>query len=132
MDQIGKYQDQIDALPPLDIEVYERIFKIFKDSIDSKEFYFYNILKKIEFPVLDEDVIGYENVLVRTPMTTLSHNIYGNIQSWWIIYLLNKEKFDTAPFWVEGGIKIKYILPSVISQIYTDITQSTIFNGRHF
>jgi hypothetical protein len=132
MDQIGHYQDQIDALPSLDIKVYERIFKIFKDSIDSKEFYFYNILKKIEFPVLDEDVIGYENVLVRTPMTTLSHNIYGDIQSWWIIYLLNKEKFDTAPFWVEGGTKIKYILPSVISQIYTDITQSTIFNGRHF
>jgi len=132
MDQIGHYQDQIDSLPSLDIEVYERIFKIFKDSIDSKEFYFYNILKKIEFPVLDEDVIGYEDVLVRTPMTTLSHKIYGNIQSWWIIYLLNKEKFDTAPFWVEGGNKIKYILPSVISQIYTDITQSTIFNGRHF
>lgn len=132
MDQIGKYQNQMDSLSSLSMKRYERIFKIYKDSIDDKEFYFYNTLKKIEFPELDESVIGHHDVLARSPMTTVSYDIYGDIESWWILYLLNKDKFKGVPFWVEGGTTLKYILPGVLGSIYFDITNATVFGGRHF
>lgn len=132
MDQIGKYQNQMDSLSSLSMKRYERIFKIYKDFIDDKEFYFYNTLKKIEFPELDESVIGHHDVLARSPMTTVSYDIYGDIESWWILYLLNKDKFKGVPFWVEGGTTLKYILPGVLGSIYFDITNATVFGGRHF
>jgi hypothetical protein len=132
MEPQGQYQNQIPALSSLDVKRYERIFKVFKDSVDDKEFYHYNILKKLEFPELDESVIGYHKVQARTALSIISYDIYGDIESWWIIYLLNKEHFNGVPFWVEGGVNLKYILPGVLGSLYYDITKSTIFNGRHF
>lgn len=128
----GEYQNEIPSLSSLNVKDYERIFKLFKASIDDKEFYHYNILKKIEFPKIDDSFLSYYDVLSRIPMTTLSYQIYGDIKSWWILYLLNKENFDGPPFYVEGGSSIKYINDSLRSVIYDDITQSTVFGGRHF
>ena len=132
MDQIGQYQNQITSLSSLDIKSYERIFKVYYDELDDKKFPFYNILKKIDFPELDTNVLEYYDVLTKTPMTTVSYNIYEDIRSWWIIYLLNKDKFNGPPFWVEGGTQLKYIKPEFRSSIYLDITQNTIFAGRHY
>jgi hypothetical protein len=132
MDQVGKYQNEIISLSALDIKNYERIFKVYYDEIDGKQFPHYNILKKIDFPELDSSVIEYHDVLTRTPMTTVSYDVYGDIRSWWIIYLLNKDKFTGPPFWVEGGTQLKYIKSALRSSIYLDITQNTIFAGRHF
>jgi hypothetical protein len=128
----GQYQNEITSLSALNIEDYERIFKIFKQSIDDKEFYTYNILKKIEFPTLGNQFLEFYNVQARTPLTTLSYRIYGDIKSWWIIYLLNKDKFDGAPFYVNGGTEISYIPIVYKTSIYVDITNSTIFGGRHY
>lgn len=132
MDQLGFYQNDVSALASLDIKSYERIFKIFKASEEGKEFYFYNILKKIEFPELDDTIIEYYDVLARMPLSIVSYKVYGDMKSWWIIYLLNKDKFEGVPFWVEGGTQLKYIKDSVRSSIYLDITQSTVFGGRHY
>lgn len=131
-DQIGYYQNQISSLSALDIKSYERIFKVYYDSINGKEFPYYNILKKIEIPELDSSVIEFHNVLIRQPMTTISHNVYGDIRSWWIIYLLNKDKFTGVPFWVEGGTQLKVLKTELRTLLYLDITQNTIFGGRHF
>jgi hypothetical protein len=131
-DQIGKYRSNIPSLSALHIKDYERIFKVFKASKDDKEFYYYNILNKIEFPEIDSEFVDFYNVPTRLPMTTISYNIYGDIKSWWIIYLLNKEKFTGAPFFVEGGVQLKYITTSLRTAIYDDITQATVFGGRHF
>jgi hypothetical protein len=128
----GQYQNEITSLSALNIEDYERIFKIFKQSIDDKEFYTYNILKKIEFPTLGNQFLEFYNVQARTPLTTLSYRIYGDIKSWWIIYLLNKDKFDGAPFYVNGGTEISYIPIVYKTSIYVDITNSTIFGGRQY
>jgi hypothetical protein len=128
----GQYQNEITSLSALNVEDYERIFKIFKQSIDDKEFYTYNILKKIEFPTLGNQFLEFYNVQARTPLTTLSYRIYGDIKSWWIIYLLNKDKFDGAPFYVNGGTEISYIPIVYKTSIYVDITNSTIFGGRHY
>lgn len=132
MDQTGKYQNDIPSLSSLDLESYERIFKVFKATSENKDFYFYNILKKIEFPELSPDVIEYYVVNTKTPMTTVSYDIYGDIKSWWIIYLLNKELFDGPPFWVEGGTQLKYIRDDLRALIYFDITENTVFGGRHY
>jgi len=132
MDQIGKYQNQVPSLSALNIKDYERIFKIFKAERDGKEFYYYNILKKIEFPEIDSSFLEFYNVPTRMPMTTISYNIYGDIKSWWILYLLNKEVFTGAPFYVDGGVQLKHITKELRSAIYDDITQATVFGGRHF
>lgn len=130
--ETGQYQNQIPSLSALSVKDYERIFKVFKASVDDKEFYYYNILKKIDFPVIDSQYIRYYEVKTRLPMTTISYNIYGDIKSWWILYLLNKDKFEGAPFYVEGGTQLAYITDSLRGLIYSDITQGTIFGGRHF
>lgn len=128
----GQYQNQIPSLSSLDIKSYERIFKVYYENIKDKEFPHYNILKKIEIPELDSSVIQFHNVISRTPMTTVSFQVYGDILSWWIIYLLNKDKFDGPPFWVEGGTQLKVLKPELRTLLYLDITQNTIFSGRHF
>tara|TARA_R110002167_G_scaffold98020_3_gene258306 strand:- start:34069 stop:34467 length:399 start_codon:yes stop_codon:yes gene_type:complete len=128
----GKYQNEISDLPELEIRDYERIFKIFKQSTEDKEFYVYNILKKIEFPELDSKYIEFYEVQKRTALSILSYQIYGDMKSWWIFYLLNLDKFTGAPFYVDGGTQLKYIKDSVRSAIYQDITNDTVYSGRHY
>lgn len=128
----GEYRNDIDALTPLQIEEYERIFKVFKRSVEDKDFYVYNTLKKIDFPTIDNQYLEYYEVNSKTALTTISYRIYGDIKSWWIIYLLNKDKFTGAPFYVNGGVQLAYIKPSIKGLIYADITNSTIFGGRHY
>lgn len=132
MKNLGNYQNEIPSLSNLNLKDYERIFKVFKASVDDKEFYYYNILKKIDFPQIDDSFLRFYNVKTRMPMTTVSYNIYGDIKSWWIIYLLNKEVFDGPPFYIEGGVEVKYITNELRTLIYDDITQSTIYSNRHF
>jgi hypothetical protein len=127
----GLYRIDIAELEPLSITDYERIFKMFS-SEGEKTFFYYNILKKIDFPEISPEFLGERNIQTKTPMTTVSFDIYGDIKSWWIIYLLNKELFIGAPFWIDSGSTVKYILPEFRSLIYNDITRSTIFGGRHF
>jgi hypothetical protein len=129
---MGQYQNEVPSLSSLGIKDYERIFKVFKESIDNKDFYYYNILKKIDFPEIDSRFVKLHEVRSRTAMTIVSHQIYGDIKSWWILYLLNKNIFRGAPFYVEGGTQLKYITDELRSAIYSDITQATVFSGRHF
>jgi|TARA_R110002110_G_scaffold148108_2_gene339113 hypothetical protein len=132
MIKTGKYQNEIEQLPELGIRDYERIFKIFKQSVEDKDFYVYNILKKIEFPEIDSQYIEHYNVQKRTPLSILSYQIYEDMKSWWILYLLNLDTFTGAPFYVEGGTQIKYIKDSVRTAIYEDITNDTVYAGRHY
>jgi len=128
----GQYQNEIPSLSALQIQNYERIFKVFQESVNNKDFYIYNILKRIDFPEIDSQYIEYYNVESKMALTILSYKIYEDIQSWWILYLLNKDKFEGAPFYVNGGTQIKYISDSVRTAIYTDITNSTVYGGRHY
>ena len=126
----GKYQNEIDDLKALGMRRYERIFKIF--SKEGKEFYFYNLLNKIEFPDnIDSSLLDTYIVQSREPLTTTSYNIYGNIQSWWLLFLLNKKVINSR-FYVEGGDQLEYILPSKVDLIFQQITKTTVFNNKHF
>jgi len=130
--KLGDYQDNIPALSSLDIVDYERIFKVHTASNNGKQFYFYNILNKIEFPDnIDSDILGLYTAESKEPLTTTSYKLYDDIKSWWIIYLLNKKILKTQ-FFVEGGQQLKYILPDFRSFIYSQITTSTVFDNQHF
>ena len=67
----------------------------------------------------------------REPLTTTSYNIYGDIESWWIIYLLNKKTIGNK-FYAEGGLQLTYILPNKRGLIYQQITDTTQYNNQHF
>lgn len=132
MIDIGNYQNDIPSLSALSVKSYERIFKLFKSSIDDKNFYSYNILNKLEFPTIDDEYLEYYEVASDMPLTLISYNIYGDIKSWWIVYLMNRDKFDGVPFVVKGGTQLSYIIDGFRAAIYSDITQATVFGGRHY
>jgi hypothetical protein len=93
---------------------------------------FYNILNKLDLVDLDPEFVEFYDVTTRMPMTTLSYKIYGDIKSWWILYLMNKDQIQNPPFWVDGGVRLKYIKLEYRVLLYNDITKNTILNGRHF
>jgi hypothetical protein len=132
MIETGNYQNEISTLDKLSIRDYERIFKVFKSSIDDKDFYSYNILKKIDFPEIDSQYLDFYTPQSKVALSILSYQIYGDMKSWWILYLLNKDKFVGAPFYLNGGIQVKYIKDPIRTLIYDDITNSTVFGGRHY
>ena len=128
----GKYQDEVPALPKLPLNRYERIFKVYTEGKDGKQFYFYNILNRMEFPTnIDSNLLDTHVVKSRQALTITSYDIYGDIFSWWIIYLLNKDVIGNS-FFAEGGQQLKYIIPSKRGLIYQQMTDSTIFNNKHF
>ena len=130
--KLGEYQDNIPALSSLDIVDYERVFKVHTATNNDKQFYFYNILNKIEFPEnIDSNILGLYTAKSNEPLTTTSFNIYEDIKSWWIIYLLNKNVLKTQ-FFVKGGQQLQYILPESRTFIYSQITSATVYDNQHF
>jgi hypothetical protein len=132
MEQQGLYRNQITTLPVLKIGDYERIFKVYGETLEDKEFYYYNILSKIDLSDIDSEFLDYYSVKSKSPMTIISYNIYGDMNLWWLLYLLNKNLFDGAPFWINGGVQLKYLKPEYLPSLYYDITKNTILGGRHF
>jgi len=130
--KLGKYQDDITELPELPITRYERSLKVNTALKDDKEFFIYNILSKIEFPDnIQSNIIGLYTSKGDEPLTTSSYNIYNDIDSWWMLYLLNKSLIGNA-FFVSGGTQLQYILPEFRDLVYNSITRATIFDNRHF
>ena len=128
----GKYQDDIKALKTLPLTRYERIFRIYTEGSSGKQFYFYNILNKLEFPDnINPEMVDNYLVKAREPLTTTSHSLYGDIDSWWIIYLLNKPLLKNK-FYAEGGMQLKYIKKTHRGLIYQQIADTTAFSNRHF
>ena len=91
-----------------------------------------NSIFKIEFPEnIDSNLLDTYVVQSREALTTSSFNIYGNITSWWLLFLLNKEVINSR-FYVEGGDQLEYILPSKVDLVFQQITKTTAFNNKHF
>ena len=133
MNTLGEYQNNITGLSALDLSNYERIFKVFTDTNNSKDFYFYNILKKIELPInIDSEFIDFYKVESPLPLTILSHKIYNDIKLWWLIFLLNKEAIGDNIFVIPGGTQIKYLKKYTLAFVYNQITNSTVYNGKHY
>jgi hypothetical protein len=84
---LEQYQNQIQELPSLEDVRYENIFKVAKTD----KFFFYNIIKKISIPEDIQSEVYYElRINSNKPWTTLSNEIYGTQDLWWLICLANK------------------------------------------
>ena len=107
-------------LPALTRGRYENIFnvcKVVKDKNNS--YYFYNILNKVSIPTtLDEGFLGSINITRNQPWTTVSNDLYGTIDLWWLLNLINK---PTNIFIAEAGTTLQYILPEYIELVISSI-----------
>jgi len=113
---LDKTQNNIPELDKLEKYRYENIFKVGRNN----NYYFYNILKTITFPEnLNKDIFYYETITSRRPLTTISYNIYGNQDLWWLIVLTNK---ITNPIeTIAPGTALKIIKPEFVDKIITSI-----------
>ena len=116
----GATQNEVDQLRALSTDMYENIFKINLIDTDNNDLYFYNILNKVIFPddISDEivDTIVLQNDI---PWTTLSYQLYGTINLWWTVYLLNKPDYI---FKAQAATEYKYIKPGALGAVLQQIT----------
>lgn len=114
----GNYQNNIIDLKNIDLSRYENIFKIYNTG--EKNFFYYNINKKISLPDDIDERLFYHIVLPEgVPLTTLSYNAYGTINLWWLILITNN---ITNP--VKGlptGKKLRILQPKFVEQILDSI-----------
>jgi hypothetical protein len=130
--KLGEYQNNVLSLSAVDFTRYENIFKVYTEPTNGKEFYFYNILNKIEFPQnLNSDFFELHTVTGRLPLTTVSHDLYDTMHNWWILYLTNLNVLRNK-FFVEGGTQLKFIKPEYLAFVFNQITRSTVFGNRHY
>ena len=118
----GALQNQVDELNSLNSNLYENIFNINLIDGDGSDLYFYNILNKVVFPDdISDEYITEIVINVDKPWTTLSHEIYGTIQLWWVIVLLNKPDYI---FKAQAGTTYKFIKPGFINAVLQQISNN--------
>ena len=118
----GAKRDQIAELESLSRNLYENIFNITLIDNSDKSFYAYNLLNKVVFPeTLSSEFIEEINLTSDKPWTMLSFELYGTIELWWVIYLLNKPDYI---FKAKAGTAYKYIKTKYITNTLQQITNS--------
>ena len=119
MADLGKFQEDITNLPILEQYRYENIFKIYETG--DKDFFYYNILKKIKLPDdMDDELfntVAYNDAL---PITTLSYRIYGTTYLWWLIMVVNN---ISNPAKIAAGSRVKYIKKQYLKPTIDSIKQ---------
>jgi len=122
MNPIGLSQNSVTDLPSLERTRYENIFKVFKLLKDAdNSYYFYNINNKVMIPEdLDDNIFNVITPNVNTAWTTLSFRLYGTIDLWWLIFIINRPK---DIFLAESGVSYRYINPGFINDVLTNIEQ---------
>ena len=118
----GALQNQVEELNNLNSNLYENIFNVNLISGDGTDLYFYNILNKVVFPDdISDEYITEAVINIDKPWTTLSYEIYGTIQLWWVIVLLNKPDYI---FKAQAGTTYKFIKPGFINAVLQQITNT--------
>lgn len=119
----GSKQNEIDELTSLSKDMYENIFKV--NLIDTKgnDLYFYNLLNKVVFPEnISDEIVDTITLQGDLPWTTLSFRLYGTINLWWTVYLLNKPDYI---FKAKAATKYKYIKPGAMKAVLQQISINT-------
>ena len=118
----GVTRNQVKQLEGLSRNLYENIFNVGLVNNDGKSFYTYNLLNKVIFPeTLDSNIIAEITLTSDKPWTMLSFQLYGTIELWWIVYLLNKPDYI---FKAKANTPYKYIKSDFISNVLQQITQN--------
>ena len=117
----GTTQNQVEGLDNLNSNLYENIFNVnLIDRNGGSDLYFYNILNKVVFPDdISDEYITEVVINMDKPWTTLSYEIYGTIQLWWVIVLLNKPDYI---FKAQAGTTYKVIKPGFINAVLQQIS----------
>ena len=101
----GKYQNDIDLLPDLELYRYENIYKVYE--LGDENFFYYNILKKLKLPDdINQNIFDFVKYTNALPLTTLSYRIYGTTYLWWLIMIVNNIR---NPQKIEPGTKIRFV-----------------------
>ena len=117
---LEKYQNEIANLPNIEDVRYENIFKVAKTD----KFFFYNIIKKISIPDELQSDIYYElRINSNKPWTTLSQDVYGTQELWWLICLANNVYNPINN--PELGTVYKIIKPDYVNPILIEIKKLT-------
>ena len=115
--------NQISNLPKIASNRYENIFNVYTVEKDNKNFYFYNLNNKIQLPVVIGDEYLDTIVLDKTlPWTTLSYNLYGTMNLWYLIYILN-HRGSTPSFTANISDTLIYIKPKYINSIISILNE---------
>jgi hypothetical protein len=118
----GAKRNQVEELEGLSRNLYENIFNVGLVNKDVKSFYTYNLLNKVIFPeTLDSNIIAEITLTSDKPWTMLSFQLYGTIELWWVVYLLNKPDYI---FKAKANTPYKYIKSDFISNVLQQITQN--------
>jgi hypothetical protein len=116
----GTNRINVKELTDLSRNLYENIFNVQLVDNDNKSFYTYNLLNKVIFPdSLNTAVVEEVTVMGDKPWTTLSFELYGTIELWWTIVLLNKPE---EIFMAKAGTAYKYIKPGVMANVLKQLT----------
>lgn len=113
---LNKTRNNVVDLDNLEKYRYENIFKIGKNN----NYFFYNILKTIQIPDnLNVDIFYYKTINTRRPLTSISYDIYGTQDLWWLIILTNKiiNPVDI----ITPGTNLKIIKPEYVNEIIAAI-----------
>lgn len=114
----GKVQNEITDLATLSRNLYENIFNV--NLIEDNNVYFYNLLNKVIFPDdISDEFIDEITLMSDKPWTMLSFQLYGTIDLWWTVYLLNKPDYI---FKAQANNTYKFIKSKYITSVLNKIT----------
>ena len=114
----GKAQNEITDLTNLSRNLYENIFNV--NLIEDNYVYFYNLLNKVIFPDnISEEFTDEITLMSDKPWTMLSFQLYGTIDLWWTVYLLNKPDYI---FKAQANNTYKFIKSNYITSVLNKIT----------
>jgi hypothetical protein len=114
----GKKQNEIADLVDLSRNLYENLFNV--NLIEGTNMYFYNILNKVIFPEdISDEFINEITLMSDKPWTMLSFQLYGTINLWWVVYLLNKPDYI---FKAQANTTYKFIKSNYITNVLSQIT----------
>jgi hypothetical protein len=114
----GKKQNEIAELADLSRNLYENLFNV--NLIEDSNTYFYNILNKVIFPDdISDELIDEITLMSDKPWTMLSFQLYGTIDLWWVVYLLNKPDYI---FKAQANTTYKFIKADYITNVLSQIT----------
>jgi len=119
IEDLQKYRNEIDELVNIKYTRYENIFQVAKNN----NYYFYNILKKINIPENIDSRLFHEVIVsINIPYTTLSNQYYGTQDLWWLICLVNEIKNPITN--ITPGTKLKILTSDAVNKVLAAIEEN--------
>lgn len=101
-------------------ENYENIFNIYTDEND---FYYFDILKKVDFPEdLDPAVYDYYMTVGDETYPYIAYKAYKNVKLWWLICAVNE--IDDPTEQPRAGTLLKLIKPDYVKLVLAKINSN--------